>query len=97
VPNRFGSYASTAGTSAGSTAQVQASNRQFDDQFGGFSPQGSAALGGYNMGLHSLSSQHAGSEQSPSATQRMSSRTFTADEFPALKGLFLDSVIIPLL
>ncbi|CAM0138094.1 transcriptional regulator [Umbelopsis sp. WA50703] len=85
VPNRFGSYASTAGTSAGSTAQVQASNRQFDDQFGGFSPQGSAALGGYNMGLHSLSSQHAGSEQSPSATQRMSSRTFTADEFPALK------------
>jgi hypothetical protein len=39
------------------------------------------------MGLHSLPTHHAGNDQSPSTTQqRMSSRTFTADEFPALKG-----------
>lgn len=86
LSNRFGSYASTAGTSAGSTAPVQASNRQFDDQFGGYSPQGSAALGNYSMSLHSLPAHHAGNDQSPSTPQRMSSRTFTADEFPALKG-----------
>jgi hypothetical protein len=87
LSNRFGSYASTAGTSAGSAAPVQPNNRQFDDQFGGYSPQGSAALGGYSMGLHSLPTHHAGNDQSPSTTQqRMSSRTFTADEFPALKG-----------